>query len=392
MNNASFGTVLVYSMYQPIDSKGATDSFGESWYDAMFEMMDRPKEEIMLTCFIGASFLFTREAYEKAGGYDPRYGLVQDYEFWIKLMQVGEFLFIHETLMEYRLNGKYSLTTITPLEEIFIESMTASLEHRQKNGDIPKVTVIITAHNHEKYIIECIQSVLNQTYSNFHIVVLDVGSTDQTLKKIYSVHDTRLIPIHLNKKHKAAALNIGLNYVLGDYVLELDGDDWLDPTALNTMLVQMDSLPQNVGMVFANRKIWFEKNGLLTEGPVYRGIPSSNKYEVLENFQTHCPRMYRRSALEKLNGWMTSLNGEPLLADDFMMFLRIVEQFDIHWIDEPLYHQRRHNHDITILQKELLNRQFRMVVDEMLNRWGNEYVPEFEEVDGSIIKLTLKQP
>ena len=391
MNNASPNTVLVYSMYQPIDDKGSSNTFGESWHPAMFEMMNRTKEEIMVTCFIGASFLFTRDAYEKTGGYNPKYGIVQDYEFWIKLMPLGEFLFIHEPLMEYRLNGKYSLTTTTPLEEIFIESMEASVDHRRRNGDIPKVTVIITAHNHENYIKDCINSVLNQTYSNFHIVVLDVGSIDQTLKEIYSFHDTRLIPLHLNKKHKAEALNIGLNYVLGDYVLELDGDDWIDPLALEIMIQKLDSLPPNVGMVFANRKIWYQKNGVLVEGPVYKGVQSSDRYEVLQNFQTHCPRMYRLSALKKLDGWSSSLNGEPLLADDFMMFLRIVEQFDIHWIDEPLYHQRRHNKNITIIEKKLLNRQFRMVVDEMLQRWGNDYTPHFEEVEGNITKLTLEK-
>lgn len=389
MSSAPQNTVLVYSMYQPIDEYGQSHTFGQEWYPAMFNMMNRPKEEIMLTCFIGASFLFTREAYEKADGYDTRYPLVHDYEFWIKLMPLGEFLFIPELLMEYRLNGKHSLTTITPREELFIESMMASVEHRRKNGDIPKVTVMITAYNHEHYIKDCIQSVLNQTYTNFHLVVLDIGSTDRTLDQIFSVRDLRLIPVHLNKRHKAEALNIGLQYVLGDYVLELDGDDWIDPTTLEVMINKMDHLPPNVGMSFANRKIWFEENGQLIEGPVYKGNPSSNKYEVLQNLQTHAPRMYRMSALEKLNGWETSLYGEPLLADDFMMFLRMVEQFDIHWIDQPLYHQRRHGTNITLVDKEALNRQFRMVVEEALKRWGNEYGPHFEEVDGYITKILL---
>ncbi|WP_186321516.1 glycosyltransferase [Bacillus sp. FJAT-22090] len=390
MNNAPSDTVLVYSMYQPIDEQGLSHSFGLAWYTALFNMMRRPKEEIMLTCFIGASFLFTREAYEKADGYDPKYGLVSDYEFWIRLMPLGNFHFIPESLMEYRLNGKHSLTTITPTEELFIQSMDASVDHRQKNGDIPKVTVIITAHNHEKYIKNCIQSVLDQTYSNFHIVVLDVGSTDGTLQEVYSVRDLRLIPVHLDKRHKAEALNIGLRYVLGKYVLELDGDDWIDSNTLEIMVNEMDALSTKVGMTFANRQIWFEENGQLVEGPVYKGVPSTNKYEVLQNFQTHCPRMYRLSALKKLNGWMTSLYEEPLVADDFMMYLRVAEQFKVHWIDETLYHQRRHPQNITVIEKELLNRQFRMITNEMLQRWGNEYTADFEEVDGNISKILLR--
>ncbi|TQR10334.1 glycosyltransferase family 2 protein [Psychrobacillus soli] len=389
MNSVSSNTVLVYSMYQSIDEQGRSDSFGQAWYTSLFNMMNRPKEEIMFTCFIGASFLFRREAYEKADGYDPNYGLVSDYEFWIRLMQLGEFQFIHEILLEYRLNGKYSLTTITPSEELFTKRMSASVNHRQRNGDIPKVTVIITAHNDENYINNCIQSILDQTYSNFHMVVLDVGSTDSTLEKIYSVHDSRMIPIHLDKRHKAEALNIGLSYVLGEYVLELNGDDWIDPNTLEIMLNKMDTLPSKVGMAFANRQIWVEENGQLIKGAVYKGIPSSNKYDVLQNFKTHCPRMYRLSTLKKLKGWMSSLHGEPLLADDFTMFLRMVERFDTHWIDQTLYHQRQHSKNLTILEKEMLNRQTRMVVNETLKRWGDEYVPHFEEVDGNITKLLL---
>lgn len=389
MKNATPDTVLVYSLYHPIDEKRASRDINNTWYPALTEMMKRPKEEIMLTCFIGASFLFTREAYEQADGYDPKYGLVSDYEFWIRLMPLGEFLFLPEPLMDYRLNGKYSLTTITASEELFLQSMSASIDHRRKNGDIPKVTVIITACNHGNYIKNCIQSVLNQTFSSFQVVAIDVGSTDSTLSEIYSIHDSRIIPIHISKRTKAEALNIGLQYVLGEYVLELDGDDWLDPSSLEILVGEMLSLPPNVGLVYANRQVWFEENGGLLEGPIYKGITYKDKYEVLEKFQTHCPRLYRSSTLKELNGWITTIQGEPLLADDFAMFLRIAEDFELHWVDKDLYHQRRHSTNITIKEKEILNNQFRMIAQESLLRWGNVYEANFEVIDGTITKIML---
>lgn len=389
MKSATSDTVLVYSLYHPIDDKGTSLNINNSWYPELTNMMERPKEEIMLTCFIGASFLFTREAYEQADGYDPKYGLVSDYEFWVRIMPLGEFLFLPEPLMDYRLNGKYSLTTITASEELFLQSMSASLDHRRNNGDIPIVTVIITACNHGKYIKDCIQSVLNQTFTNFHIVAIDVGSTDSTLGEIYAMHDSRIIPIHINKRHKAEALNIGLKYVLGQYVLELDGDDWIDPYSLEIMVNEMLSLPPDVGLVYANRQVWFEENGVLRQGPIYKGITYKNKYDVLEKFQTHCPRLYRYSALKELNGWMTNIQGEPLLADDYVMFVRLAEHFKLHWIDKNLYHQRRHNNNITIKEKEVLNNQFRMFVQETLLRWGNVYQADFEVIDGAITQIKL---
>ena len=389
MMTAPPNTVLVYSMYWAINELGERYIPDNIWFPSMYQMMNRSKQEIMMACFIGASFLFTRSAYEQAGGYDQKYGIISDYEFWIRLMQCGEFLFIKEALMEYRLKGKYSLTTLTPSEELYLQSMAASIDHRRRMGDIPKVTVIITAHNHEHYIETCIQSVLKQTYSNFHVVIIDVGSTDGTLGKIYSMHDTRMIPIHISSRHKALALNIGLKYVLGEYVLELDGDDWIDDHTLEIMVREMDAQTSDVGMAYANRKLWFEESGQLVEGPVYSGVMYKDKYEVLSKLQTHCPRLYRRSVLEELNGWISSLHGEPLLADDYMMFLRIAERYKIHWINATLYHQRRHHSNITILEKQNLNRQFRMVVNEMLHRWGSVYVPQFEEQDGFITKINL---
>ena len=391
MNTSSPDTVLVYSMYNPIDKNGLPHPSVPAFYPALYNMMNRSKEEIVVVSFIGASFLFTREGYEKAGGYDSSYGVVSDYEFWIRLSQHGGFIFLPEALMDYRYNGKHSLTTLTPTEELYLQSMKASIDHRIKGGDIPSVTVIITAHNHGKYIKQCIDSVLNQTFQNFHIVVLDVGSSDKTFDQIYSAHDTRLIPIHIKKRTKAEALNIALEYALGKYVLELDGDDWIEPNTLEVMVTEMESLPPKVGMAYANRKLWFEENDMLVEGDVYKGLKYKDKSEVLEKFQTHCPRMYRLSTLRELNGWTTNIDGEPLLAEDYMMFLRVAEQFKIHWIDQTLYNQRRHNTNITILQKEQLNRQFRQIVEKMLNKWGNKKVARFSETNGYITEIILEE-
>lgn len=382
-------TVLTYSMFYPINENGERYISDHLWFPALYHTMRRAKEEIMVLSFIGASFLFTREAYEQAGGYDPAFGIVSDYEFWIRLLQHGEIHFVREALMEYRYQGMYSLTTITPREELYLQSMKASLFHKRRRGNIPRVTVIITAHNHAKYIDNCIRSVLAQTYTNFHLVVFDVGSDDTTLAEILKVRDTRIMPIHINKRAKVEVLNQGLEYALGEYVIELDGDDWFEPSTLEVMVREMDAQPSDVAMAYANRRIWFEKNGQLEEGPVLPGLVYKDKFEVLTKFQTHCPRIYRLSALKELNGWETSINGEPLLADDYMMFLKIVDRYKTHWINSTLYHQRRHQTNITILDKEELNRQYRSVVYEILQRWESPLRPEFEEVEGTITGIKL---
>ena len=388
---APINTVLVYSLYYAINEKGERYIPEKEWITIMSKQMYRKKEIIMSVCFIGVSFLFTRSAFEQAGGYKVEYGKVADHELWMRLKNFGEFLFLPVPLIEYRHNGAYSLTTQTPPEELFQDSMKASIDNRIMDGDIPKVTVLITAHNHEKYIKQCLDSVLNQTFKSFHVVVAVDASTDSTLGIVVNnFDDSRIIPIMLNKQSKAHALNLGLEYSLGEYILELDGDDWIDPNTLETMVNQMENLPKDVGMAYANRKLWFEQpDGLMYGGPIYPGIVYKDKYEVLSLMQTHCPRLYRKSALRQIGGWQTEIEGEPLHADDYMIFIKMSEQFKLHWIDEPFYHQRRHSNNITTYKKDILNRQFKKVAQEAMNRWGDTARLEFEEADGSVTKINI---
>ena len=389
--NAPPNTVLVYSMYYPINDKGERYISEDYWHQIMRKQMVRRKEIIMSVCFIGVSFLFTRVAYEKAGGYYLQYGKIADHELWMRLKNFGEFHYIDIPLIEYRHFGAHSITTQTPPEELFQESMKASIDNRRKDGDIPKVTVIVTAHNHEKYINQCIDSVLNQTLKNIHVVVVVDSSTDGTLGIVANnYNDSRLIPLMSTKQSKAHALNLGLNYSLGEYILELDGDDWIDPNTLMTMVNQMDQLPQDVGMAYANRKLWFEQpDGILLGGPIYPGIVYKDKYEVLSLMQTHCPRLYRKSALEQIGGWQTEIDEETLHADDYMIFIKMSERFKLHWINEPFYHQRRHANNITDYKKEVLNKQFKKVAQEAMNRWGDTAKLEYEETNGYLTKINI---
>lgn len=92
-----------------------------------------------------------------------------------------------------------------------------------------KVSVIIPLYNEEKYIIECIESVINQTYKNLEIIVVDDKSTDNSLNKLKKIKDKRLKIIKLNKNAGVAnARNKGVEKATGDYICFLDSDDFWD--------------------------------------------------------------------------------------------------------------------------------------------------------------------
>lgn len=363
------GTVLAYSLFYVINERGERVQEPEK---AMVTFMRRPREHILQHCFVGASFLFRKEAYLRTGGYDPRYEKAEDHEFWMRLLQLGDIKFVPAPLMEYRMGGKYAYTTNSSREEIIRKSALASFETRRRTQDLPKASVLISALNQEKFIAQAINSVLAQSFRSFHLIVVDDGSSDRTWQEMNKFFDERIILLCLSKNRgNAAALNYGLRFALGEYILELDGDDWLAPRALETLVREMDRQPGDVAMVYANRQLWYESERGLQPGPVVPGINYRDKYEFLEKQQTHCPRLYRKAALDAVGGWRTKIYDQRLLAVDFDLMLRLAGLFRYSWVNQPLYNQRRHPENITVLEGEECRRQVQYLAREACKRWSS---------------------
>lgn len=112
-------------------------------------------------------------------------------------------------------------------------------------SDSPKVSVIIPAYNEEKFLRECLDSVINQTLKNIEIICVNDCSTDDTLNifEEYSQKDDRIKVFSTPKNSGlSAARNLGLDHATGEYVDFLDSDDWLD---LNTFKETYDFAKTN---------------------------------------------------------------------------------------------------------------------------------------------------
>ena len=99
-----------------------------------------------------------------------------------------------------------------------------------KNGI--QLSIIIPVFNVEKYLEECINSVLQQTFSNFEIILVDDGSTDSSgnICDLYSQKDRRIQVIHKENGGLSSARNAGLRIAKGKYVGFIDSDDWISET------------------------------------------------------------------------------------------------------------------------------------------------------------------
>lgn len=106
-----------------------------------------------------------------------------------------------------------------------------------------KLTVIIPVYNAEKWIADCLESLLRQTFQDFEAIIVNDGSTDNSLKviKSYSQRDNRLNCISTKNRGSAMAKNLGLRYASGKLITFLDADDYIDEMMYETMVSVMDS-------------------------------------------------------------------------------------------------------------------------------------------------------
>ena len=104
------------------------------------------------------------------------------------------------------------------------------------------VTILLVVHNAEKYISECIDSVLAQTYTDFEFLILDNISTDETVSIIESYADTR-IRLVLNQQEYIEALNTGMSLAKGKYIARIDADDKMYPNRIKEQMQVMATFP-----------------------------------------------------------------------------------------------------------------------------------------------------
>ena len=102
--------------------------------------------------------------------------------------------------------------------------------------------MIVTVYQVEKYIAQCIESVLNQTFKDFELILIDDGSKDKSgsICDLYAAKDDRILVIHTENRGAAAARNVGLDHASGRYITFLDGDDYLDEHMIARMYEEIE--------------------------------------------------------------------------------------------------------------------------------------------------------
>lgn len=111
-----------------------------------------------------------------------------------------------------------------------------------------KISVIMPVFNEERYIQEAIESVLNQTFTDFELIVVNDGSTDDTLDMINAFSDSRIKIISQSNQGPGASRNNAMDIACGEYMMFLDGDDWYCPDALETAYNEITSKSTDISI------------------------------------------------------------------------------------------------------------------------------------------------
>jgi glycosyltransferase involved in cell wall biosynthesis len=110
------------------------------------------------------------------------------------------------------------------------------------------VSVIIPAYNAEEYILQCVNSVIEQTYFNLEIIIVNDGSTDKTLQLIQTLDDKRIVLINQENRGSSSARNSGIVRAAGEYFQFLDADDVLSPNKIESQLRKMHASQKTIAV------------------------------------------------------------------------------------------------------------------------------------------------
>ena len=218
--------------------------------------------------------------------------------------------------------------------------------------DIPLISIIIPCFNQAEFLAEAIESVTQQTYRNFEIIVVDDGSSDNTKEVVSDFSDVRYIRHH--NRGLAGARNTGIWASKGDYLIFLDADDKLLPKALESGLNCFYS-HRDCAFVFGQHaylksdgKSFEEMQTSLSEYNLFLSRLRENKdrYRSLlygNYIGMHASVMYRRHVFQYVKGFDLSLDA----AEDYELFFRITRNYPVYYHDNVVAEYRRHSKSMT---------------------------------------------
>ena len=256
------------------------------------------------------------------------------------------------------------------------------------------ISICIPTYNSERYISECINSVLNQTYKNFEIIISDNSSNDNTLKIIESFNDPR-IKIFKNKKNVGLGknFNIACSYATGEFIKLLPSDDTISHDCLEKSLKPF-SQHNDIALVIGAKtivdskskvlikKVSFLKQGMYESSHILKKTIKSGRNPLGEPGLA----LFKKKDFYKINGFDSSLE----LIIDLDCWLKLLNLGNLFYIDKPMGTFRIHQNSYS-LNKKIINGYLVWInnLNSPYLKWYNKLVLNFKVRAINIIKQII---
>lgn len=245
---------------------------------------------------------------------------------------------------------------------------------------MPQISVIIAVYAAEKYLKKCLDSLLVQTFHDFEIILVDDGSKDgsNVICDEYAKKDSRIKVFHKENGGVASARQCGLNHAVGEYVIHIDPDDWIEPNMLDSLIdvAIEESSDMVICDIVAHNK---NKTEVLSQKP-----KSLNAKDVMREFfhNLHgscCNKLVKRGLFERFEIFFP-LNM-VVWEDLFVCVLLTMHDIRISYAPKVYYH-----YVCSANSNSLVNTVSRRKLDSMLY-----FINYFEKIDGFDKSLLKKR-
>lgn len=242
----------------------------------------------------------------------------------------------------------------------------------------PLVTIIIPSYNHSKYIEDSIKSVLNQTYDNIKLVVIDDGSTDQSPRIIEAcLHKYQNRFIYIQKKNEGLVktLNYALNFIEGDYYQALASDDVIYETKIEKQVNYLET-HKDEAMVYSDCHRFYEKSRMKILASMDYSFKGGDIFVDLYTSLFSIPALsvLIRTDIIKKYGYLNEFQIE-----DWVLWLRISKSYKIGYIDESLALYRIHSNNMHSKFKMTENEKDKAII----------YIANCYSIDKEIVELAF---
>lgn len=233
---------------------------------------------------------------------------------------------------------------------------------------MPKVSIIIPAYNAMKYLPETLNSVWQQTFTDFEVIIINDGSNDNLEQWVSEIKDSRLRLISQPNQGLSGARNTGILAAKGEYIAFLDADDLWANTKLEK---QVKCLEQNqlTGLVYCWTKL-MDAQGNLT-GRILKSSVKDNVIEsILQRNIIGCPSsvLAKTKCLEEVGFFDTNIQ----YVEDWEMWIRMASHYQFSVVNEPLVYYRQHPNNWS-KNWRLMKEGYQVVIEKAYSLVPNKY-------------------